>query len=73
MIDPSVRLRRAIYLKDAALLRRILNTNPGLLENPDFEEKSNTSLHTAAKDGLLEIAVRSYSATSRAYLMLTDI
>ncbi|GAB7341197.1 hypothetical protein MBLNU457_7485t1 [Dothideomycetes sp. NU457] len=56
MIDPSIRLRRAIYLKDAALLRRILKANPGLLENPDFEEKSNTSLHTAAKEGLVEIA-----------------
>ena len=57
MIEPAIRLRRAIHLKDVSLVRRILKTNPGLLENPDYDDKSNTSLHLAAQKGLLEIAV----------------
>ncbi|EMC96048.1 hypothetical protein BAUCODRAFT_148884 [Baudoinia panamericana UAMH 10762] len=56
MIDASTRLRRAIHLNDAVLVRRIVRNNPKLLQNPDFEDKSNTSLHLAAANGLLEIA-----------------
>ena len=58
MIDTSTRLRRAIHLRDAPLVRRIVKANPKLLENPDFEDKGNTSLHIAAKHGFKEIAVR---------------
>lgn len=56
MIEPAIRLRRAIYLKDVPLVRRIVKANPGLLQNPDYEDKSNTSLHLAAQKGLFEIA-----------------
>jgi len=56
MIDASVRLRRAIHLKDVPLVQRIVNANPKLLQNPDFADKSNTSLHLAAQAGLVEIA-----------------
>ena len=59
MLDPAIRLRRAIHLKDVSLVRRILKANSGLLENPDYDDKSNTSLHLAAQKGLLEIAVSS--------------
>ena len=58
MIEPAIRLRRAIYLKDVPLVRRILKANPGLLENPDYDDKSITSLHLAAEKGYLEITVR---------------
>ncbi|KAF2724336.1 ankyrin [Polychaeton citri CBS 116435] len=56
MIDPSTRLRRAIYLNDALLVQRIVRINPKLLCNPDFEDKSNTSLHLAAQQGSATIA-----------------
>lgn len=56
MIDASIRLRRAIYLNDVVLVERIVKSNPKLLQNPDFEDKSNTSLHLAAANGLVEIA-----------------
>lgn len=36
-------------------MRRIIRANPKLLENPDFEDKSNTSLHLATQKGHLEI------------------
>lgn len=55
MIEPSVRLRRAIHLKDALLVKRIVQTNPQLLKNPDYEHKSNSSLHLAAELGLVDI------------------
>lgn len=51
MIDLPTRLRRAIHLSDAALCARILRANPSLLQNPDFANKSNTSLHLAATHG----------------------
>ena len=57
MIDPAIRLRRALHLKDVPLVRRIIGANPKLRENPDFEDKSNTSLHIAAKHGLLDMVV----------------
>ncbi|KAI9685346.1 MAG: hypothetical protein M1820_010807 [Bogoriella megaspora] len=56
MIDPAIRLRRAITLQDLALVQRIVRNNPKLTQNPDFEDKSNTSLHLAAKEGSVEIA-----------------
>ena len=57
MIDPSIRLRRAILLRDLVLVERIVRDNSHLIQNPDFEDKSNTSLHLAAKEGSLDIAV----------------
>lgn len=56
MIDPSIRLRRAILLNDVVLVQRIVRSNLKLLKNPDFEDKSNTSLHLAASHGFTEIA-----------------
>ncbi|KAK3073093.1 Target of rapamycin complex 2 subunit avo2 [Teratosphaeriaceae sp. CCFEE 6253] len=56
MIDPSTRLRRAILLNDVLLVKRIIRNHPKLLQNPDFEDKSNTSLHLAARHGFVEIA-----------------
>ncbi|KAK4548816.1 hypothetical protein LTR36_008589 [Oleoguttula mirabilis] len=56
MIPPSTRLRRAIHLDDVHLVKRIVRNNPRLLQNPDFEDKSNTSLHLAAANGFTEIA-----------------
>ena len=57
MIDASTRLRRAIHLNDLTLLKRIIRNNPRHLQNPDFADHGNTSLHLAAQLGLLEIAV----------------
>ena len=58
-IDPPTRIRRAIHLNDLVLLRRIVKNNPQHLQNPDFNDDGNTSLHLAAKLGLYDIAVRS--------------
>ncbi|KAI6874119.1 decaprenyl-diphosphate synthase subunit 1 [Hortaea werneckii] len=55
MIDASVRLRRAIHLDDVILVRRIVRSNPRLLQNADYEDKSNTTLHLAAGHGFVEI------------------
>ncbi|KAF2819672.1 ankyrin [Ophiobolus disseminans] len=55
-IDVSRRLRRAILLNDLSLVKRIIQNNPQKLRNPDFEDKSNTSLHIAAKYGFTQIA-----------------
>jgi len=57
-IDVPRRLRRAILLNDLALVKRIVRNNPTYLRNPDFEDKSNTSLHIAAKQGFTRIVVR---------------
>lgn len=57
-IDVSTRLRRAIHLNDLSLVRRIIKNDPKSLQNPDFSDNGNTSLHLAAWLGLLEIAVR---------------
>ncbi|QIW98495.1 hypothetical protein AMS68_004013 [Peltaster fructicola] len=56
MIDPSIRLRRAVLLGDVVLVQRIIQTHPKLLRNPDFEDKANTSLHLAATHGHVKIA-----------------
>ena len=55
--DPSLRLRQAIIDDDLPLVQRLLRHNLTLLQNPDFRDKSNTSLHLAALHGQLEIAV----------------
>lgn len=56
-IEIAKRLRRAIILNDLLLVKRIVHNNPKWLQNPDYEDKSNTSLHLAAKHGFLAIAV----------------
>ena len=71
MIDSSVRLRRAILLRDLSLVERIIRNNPHLTQNPDFEDKSNTSLHLAAKEGTLEITVCCCSIMSRCLISST--
>lgn len=57
-IDVSVRLRRAILRNDLPLVKRIIRNDPQYLQNPDFSDQSNTSLHLAAQHGFIEIAVR---------------
>lgn len=57
MIDASARLRRAILLNDVLIVKRIVKSHPKLLQNPDFKDKSNTSLHIAAQAGFDEIVV----------------
>ncbi|KAI5364323.1 putative ankyrin repeat-containing domain superfamily [Septoria linicola] len=54
-IEASIRLRRAILLNDVLLVQRIIRNNPHLLQNPDFADKSNTSLHLAAVHGFPEL------------------
>ena len=58
-IDVSIRIRRAIHLRDLPLLKRIVKNNPKSVQNPDFADNGNTSLHLAAQLGLLDIAVSS--------------
>jgi uncharacterized protein len=57
-IDVPGRLRRAILDNDLLLVKRIVKNNPSYLQNPDFTDLSNTSLHLAASNGFLEIVVR---------------
>jgi ankyrin repeat protein len=52
----NTRLRRAIVSNDLSLVKRIVYNNPTTLQNPDYDDKSNTSLHLAAKHGHHEIA-----------------
>jgi uncharacterized protein len=58
-VHVPLRLRRAIAQNDPVLFKRILKNNPSYLQNPDFSDKSNTSLHLAAQHGCLDIAVSS--------------
>lgn len=51
----NTRLRRAIVSNDLSLVKRIVHNNPTILQNPDYDDKSNTSLHLAAKYGHYEI------------------
>ncbi|KAK1757015.1 ankyrin repeat-containing domain protein [Echria macrotheca] len=53
MIEPSLRLRRAIRANDALLVRRILKSHPHLLHNPDHSPTgdANSNLHLAASLG----------------------
>ncbi|KAH7143647.1 ankyrin repeat-containing domain protein [Dactylonectria macrodidyma] len=57
MIEPSIRIRRAINADDAALLRRILKSHPSLLHNPDASPSglSNSNMHLAASLGHRDI------------------
>ncbi|KAK3306080.1 ankyrin repeat-containing domain protein [Chaetomium strumarium] len=57
MIDPSIRLRRAIHANDGLLVRRILKSHPHLLHNPDLSlaGNANSNLHLAASLGFLPI------------------
>ena len=57
MTQVGLLLRQAILLDDVALVERILKNNPSYLHNPDFADRSNTSLHLAAQKGREEIAV----------------
>lgn len=54
-IDPSTRLRRAIHLNNPLLVARLIRTHPSLLRNPDFADRSNTSLHLVAAQGSVAI------------------
>lgn len=67
MINVEIRLRRAIRLNDLVLVRRIVRNNPEVLRNPDFQDKSNTSLHLAAREGFTDIAVRNVLPTKRSW------
>lgn len=59
MIDPHLRIRRAIRADDALLVHRILRSHPNLLRNPDLtgprEDACNSNLHLAAKLGHVDI------------------
>ncbi|KAK2591595.1 hypothetical protein QQS21_010724 [Conoideocrella luteorostrata] len=52
-IDPSIRLRRAIHAGDGLLAKRILDSHPSLLHNPDssLAGLSNSNMHLAASLG----------------------
>ncbi|OAA65384.1 Ankyrin repeat-containing domain protein [Niveomyces insectorum RCEF 264] len=56
-IDPSIRIRRAIYANDVLLVKRILKSHPHLLHNPDVSHTglSNSNLHLSASLGHLSI------------------
>lgn len=45
-------------LNDLPLVQRILRNNTDYLRNPDYDEKSITNLHLAARHGFTQIAVR---------------
>ncbi|KAI0379517.1 ankyrin [Hypomontagnella monticulosa] len=57
MIEPSKRLRRAVNSNDALLVRRIVQSHPDLIHNPDHSAtgRSNSSLHIAASLGHLQV------------------
>lgn len=57
-IPVSTRLRSAIMLDDVLLAKRIIRHNPAFLENPDFDDAANTSLHLAAMLGYVDMIVR---------------
>ncbi|KAM4065686.1 ankyrin repeats (3 copies) domain-containing protein [Hirsutella rhossiliensis] len=56
-IEPSIRMRRAIHVGDALLVRRLLKSHPSLLHNPDASPMglSNSNLHLAASLGHRDI------------------
>ncbi|KAK5074940.1 hypothetical protein LTR64_001145 [Lithohypha guttulata] len=51
----SLQLRHAILSNDVPLVERLLKAYPHLVHNPDYNDKSNTSLHLAAKAGYTEL------------------
>ena len=54
--EVSLRLRRAVARNDFSLVQRILTTYPDHVHDADPKDKSNTSLHIAAREGFYEIA-----------------
>lgn len=56
MVEVSLRLRRAVVRNDLALVQRILKTYPESVHDADHMDKSNTSLHIAAREGFDDIA-----------------
>ncbi|KAI5297044.1 hypothetical protein KEM55_005217, partial [Ascosphaera atra] len=54
-VPVAVRLRSAIILNDLLLVKRILRNHPEYLQNPNFDDNGNTSLHLAAIMGHLDI------------------
>lgn len=67
--EVSTRLREAIQLDDVSLVKRVLSDAPEMLQNPNYEDKSNTSLHLAALYGHAEIAVSHLKATESDILL----
>jgi hypothetical protein len=55
-VEVSIRLRRAVVRNDLALVQRIVKTYPDSVHDADQTDKSNTSLHVAAREGFYEIA-----------------
>ncbi|KAL8770238.1 MAG: hypothetical protein Q9194_005229 [Teloschistes cf. exilis] len=55
-VGVAVRVRRAIHLNDLVLVKRIIKSHPEKLQNPDYDDDGNTSLHLAARLGLVDIA-----------------
>ncbi|ROT41995.1 ankyrin [Sodiomyces alkalinus F11] len=57
MLEPSIRIRRAIVANDALLVKRILKSHREVLHNPDAspEGLSNSNLHLAASLGHLPV------------------
>ncbi|KAI2622043.1 ankyrin [Xylaria nigripes] len=57
LIDTPQRLRRAVYNNDALLVKRIINSHPDLIHNPDHSADglSNSNLHLAASLGHLPV------------------
>lgn len=51
------RLRRAILQRDLLMVKSITAKYPRLLQNPNYGDKSNTSLHLAAAMGDIDIVV----------------
>ncbi|KAI0532063.1 ankyrin repeat-containing domain protein [Xylaria digitata] len=56
-IEPPQRLRRAVHSNDASLVKRIINSHPDLIHNPDHSADglSNSNLHLAASLGHLQV------------------
>lgn len=52
-IEATIRLRRAIHIGDSLLVKRILESHPSLVHNPDASPSglSNSNLHLAASLG----------------------
>ncbi|KEY73786.1 hypothetical protein S7711_03092 [Stachybotrys chartarum IBT 7711] len=57
LLEPALRMRRAIHAGDALLVKRILKSHPTLLHNPDASPagQSNSNLHLAASLGHRDI------------------
>ena len=58
MIEPSIRLRRAIHRNDLILVQRVVQKHPAIIRNPDPADNNFTSLHLAVILGYVNICVR---------------